>query len=329
MRKTESRKKDHVELVLEKNVQYSHSPGFERVKFVHNSLPELNYDEINLSTEFLGKKIKFPLLITGMTGGYKDAEKINRDLAKAAEGHKIALGIGSQRAMIEDSSLARTYNVRKYAPSIPILANIGGVQLTKYPLNKIRELVETIDADGLAVHLNPLQEMIQPEGDRDFKGVLNAIKKACEELGYPVIVKETGAGISAGVAMKLKHAGVSYIDVSGSGGTSWSKVEYYRGSNTQGFQEWGLTTLESLNMCKGIVPLIASGGIRNGIDAAKGIALGAEISGAAYPFLQAQKKGRTDKELEIWEEQLRIVCVLTGCKTHNELKHAKLIRYGP
>ena len=328
MKKTESRKKDHVELVLQKNVQYSNSPGFDSIKFIHNSLPEMDFNSIDLSSDFLGRKLSCPIIITGMTGGYKGAENINRDLAKTAEKYGLAFGLGSQRAMIENKSLKRTYDVRRYAPSISLIANIGGVQLTKYPLATIRSLVEEVDADALAVHLNPLQEIVQSEGDKNFRGVLDAITSTTKDLGYPVIIKETGAGISTEVALKLKHAGVRYVDVSGSGGTSWSKVEYLRGSFTPGFEEWGITTVESIKMCKGILPLIASGGIRSGIDIAKAIALGADLGGAAYPFLKAQKEGKLRKVIETWISQLKTACLLTGSSNYRELKKAKLIDYG-
>ncbi|MFH2106217.1 MAG: type 2 isopentenyl-diphosphate Delta-isomerase [Candidatus Micrarchaeota archaeon] len=328
MKKTESRKKDHVELTLNSKYQYEVSPGFQSVRFVHNSLPELDFDSIDLSSSFLGKKIKYPFMILGMTGGYKDAEKINKDLAIAAEKHKIPMGLGSQRAMIEDKKLAKTYNVRKYAPSIPLVANIGGVQLKKYPMARVKKMIEDVDADALAIHLNPLQEIIQPEGDRDFRGVLTAITKACQELNVPIIVKETGAGISTDVAVKLKDAGVAYVDVSGAGGTSWSKVEYDRGKAVEGFEEWGNATVDSIDMCRDILPLIASGGIRSGIDVAKAIALNAELAGAAYPFLKAQKKKKLDELIGTWERQMKIVCLLTGSSNCLELKNARLIRYG-
>ncbi len=325
--KTESRKKDHVDIVLERNVQYSHSAGFDAYSFVHNALPELSYDEINLSTIFLKKKISLPLMIIGMTGGYKDAERINRALAERAEEKNIIFAVGSQRAMIENPDLKKTYYVRDVAPSIPIVGNIGGVQLTRYPFEKIESMVSAIEADALAIHLNPLQEMVQPEGDRDFRGILKAIEKTCDKLSVPVIVKETGAGISKSVCKKLKAAGAAYVDVSGSGGTSWSKVEYERNGKIVGFENWGIPTTQALIQCKGIVPLIASGGIRSGIDAAKSLALGADIAGAAYPFLKALETGDTKLvTLDLWEQQLKTVCVLTGSKTLKDLQKQELVK---
>ncbi|MDO8553387.1 MAG: type 2 isopentenyl-diphosphate Delta-isomerase [Candidatus Micrarchaeota archaeon] len=332
--KTESRKKDHVDLVLKKDVQYAKFSGFERIDFIHNALPECNFDEIDLSCEFLGKKLSYPLLITGMTGGYKDAERINKSLAAAAEKFGLAFGVGSQRAMIETPELKKTYYVRDVAPNIPLIANIGGVQLKKYGLEKVSSLVSSIEADALAIHLNPLQEMIQPEGDRDFIGVLAAIKNACEKLGVPVIVKETGAGISQDVALQLKQAGASYIDVSGSGGTSWSKVEYMRKGAIPGFENWGIPTVDAIIQCRGVLPIIGSGGVRDGIDAAKCIALGCNLAGAAYPFIKSlesssqvaprQPSSSLEVLIETWINQMKTCALLTGSKNYSELKKAKL-----
>ena len=324
---TESRKKDHVEFVLEKGAQYCKSAGFERISFIHNALPEMSLADIDLSTSFFGKKIHFPILILGMTGGYSDASKINKTLAETAQKHGFALGLGSQRAMIEDPSLTKTYQVRDIAPDIPILANIGAFQLKKYSPEQISSLVSPIDADGLAIHLNALQEVIQGEGDTDYTGVLAAITKTCETLSVPVIVKETGAGLSQEVALKLKDAGVKWLDVAGAGGTSWSKVEYLRSKGIPGFEEWGIPTAESIIQCRGILPLIASGGVRSGIDGAKAIALGANMCGAAYPFLKAMREKKLDSYVEMFKKQMLVSAYLTGSKTLNDLKKAKLAFY--
>jgi isopentenyl-diphosphate delta-isomerase len=321
---TESRKKDHVELVISKGAQYAKTAGFEKVEFVHNALPEISLDEVDLSLKFLGKPLKHPILITGMTGGYSDAEAINKGLAAAAEKFGLAFGVGSQRAMIEKPELARTYRVRDAAPTIPLLSNIGAFQLKKYKFDKIDSLVQSIEADALAIHLNPLQEVIQPEGDTDFSGVLDAIAATCEKLSVPVVVKETGAGISQDVAIKLKGAGVKYLDVSGAGGTSWSKVEYMRYGNIPGFEDWGIPTVESLIQCRGVLPLIASGGVRSGVEGAKAIALGAELCGAAYPFIKAQRDKELDDFITLFLRQIQVSAYLTGSKTHGELKKAKM-----
>ena len=324
---TENRKKEHVDIALRPDAQYSKKPGFEKIELLHNALPEISFDDVDLSIEFLGKKLHYPLLISAMTGGYNEAKRINEELAQAAQKHRIAFAVGSQRAMLETPSLKETYFVRDVAPDVPIIGNIGAVQLKKYGLEKVLGLVSAIEADALAVHLNPLQEIVQPEGDRDFSGVLDAISKLCDKAHFPIIVKEVGSGISQDVALKLKAAGVSYIDVAGAGGTSWSKVEYARDGPTPGFEEWGIPTLESLIQCRDTVPLIASGGVRNGMDIIKALALGAKLGGAAYPFLKAlnQSQAKLDSELEKWESQMKKAAFLTGCKNVEELKKAKLI----
>ena len=321
---TESRKKDHVELVIAKGAQYAKTTGFERMDFIHNALPEISLDSVDLSAKFLGRDMRYPVLITGMTGGYDDAEAINRSLAQAAQKYGLAFGVGSQRAMIEKPELARTYRVRDAAPDIPIIANIGAFQLKKYSFGQIESLVQSIEADALAVHLNALQEVIQGEGDTDFAGVLSAIAKTCDKLQVPVIAKETGAGMSQDVAIRLKDAGVKWLDVAGAGGTSWSKVEYLRADSAEGFEDWGIPTAESVMQCRGVLPMIASGGIRSGIDGAKSIALGADICGAAYPFIRSLREHTLDAYIEKFLEQMRICAFLCGCKSVKELKKAKM-----
>ncbi|MEM4165856.1 MAG: type 2 isopentenyl-diphosphate Delta-isomerase [Candidatus Bilamarchaeaceae archaeon] len=321
------RKSDHIFLSLNKKTQYLTSAGFEKIVFVHNALPECSFDKIDISTTFLNKKLSAPLMMTAMTGGYSGAERLNQKLAELAEKHKIAFGLGSQRAMVENPSLTQTYKIRNVAPTIPIIANIGAAQLKKYSIEQVSSIVSVVEADALAIHLNPLQEVIQPMGDRDFSGVLDAITRVCENISVPIIVKETGAGISTDVAVKLANAGVKWIDVAGAGGTSWSKIEYERNKHAvPGFEEWGIPTVECIFMCKGILPLIASGGIRSGIDAAKALALGADMAGAAQPFLLALKNKRLDEEIKKWKEQLKTVAFLTGSKNIEELKHAKFFK---
>jgi isopentenyl-diphosphate Delta-isomerase len=321
---TESRKKDHVELVIAKGAQYAKTTGLERMDFIHNALPEISLDSVDLSCKFLGRDMKYPLLITGMTGGYEDAEGIKHSLALAAQKYGLAFGVGSQRAMIEKPELARTYRVRDVAPDIPLIANIGAFQLKKYSFNQIDSLVSSIEADALAVHLNPLQEVIQGEGDTDFSGVLDAIARTCGKLSVPVIAKETGAGMSQDAAIRLKDAGVKWLDVAGAGGTSWSKVEYLRADSAEGFEDWGIPTAESIIQCRGVLPMIASGGIRNGIDGAKTIALGADICGAAYPFIRSLREHALDSYIEKFLNQMRICAFLCGCKGIKELKKAKM-----
>src|SRR3989344_1540539 len=275
-----SRKRDHVESARKADVEYSFSAGFGDVRFVHNSLPEMDLADLDSSASLFGKKLAAPLIIVGMTGGYPDAEKINLKLAAAAEKQGLAMGLGSQRAMIEKPELASTYKVRKAAPSIPLIGNIGAVQLKKYGVKKVRAMLDDVEADSLAIHLNPLQEVVQPEGDSKFSGALEQIRTFARDLGLPVIVKETGAGISRDAAGLLKKAGVKMIDVSGSGGTSWSKVEYLRSKEAPTFSDWGNPTCECIAACSDVLPVIASGVLRNGLHAAKAIALGASYAGA-------------------------------------------------
>ncbi|MFZ5501549.1 MAG: alpha-hydroxy-acid oxidizing protein, partial [Candidatus Micrarchaeota archaeon] len=221
--------------------------------------------------------------------------------------------------------LAKTYAVRDVAPDIPLLANIGAFQLKNYDFEQIESLVSNIDADALAVHLNSLQEVIQAEGDTDFSGVLDAIRRTCDKLSVPVVVKETGAGISQEVALKLKEAGAACIDVAGAGGTSWSQVEYLRSQGVPGFENWGIPTLDCIIQCRGVLPIIASGGIRDGIEAAKCIALGADIAGAAFPFIKALKEDALEDYIVLIGKQMKICAYLTGSSTIAELKKAKLL----
>ena len=320
-----SRKQEHVEAARNKDVQYSFSTGFEDVRLVHSSLPEMDFKAIDCSSSLFGKKVSAPLIIVGMTGGYRDAERINLALAAAAEKEGLAMGLGSQRAMIEKPELASTYKVRKNAPTIPLIGNIGGCQLKKYGVKKVREMLDSVEADALAIHLNPLQEVVQPEGDSDFSGVLAQIGVFAKELGLPVIVKETGAGISRETALSLKKAGVKMIDVSGAGGTSWSKVEYLRSKEEATFADWGNPTCECVAACSDVVDVIASGGIRNGLDAAKSIALGASFAGAALPFLKAKNPAA---EAAKWKRDLMIAMLLTGSENIADLKKAKLVITG-
>lgn len=324
MKVTGKRKADHVEIVLSRGAQYAKGAGFDQVMLVHNALPELDFDKVSMETEFLGRKLEAPIVIEAMTGGYPEGGKINRKLAEAAEKGGAAFGLGSQRAMVEKPSLKETYAVRDVAPSVPIIANIGAFQLKKYPIERIESMVSAVDADALAVHLNPLQEMIQPEGDRDFSGILDALARACARLSVPVIAKETGAGIGREAAAMLKHVGVRYVDVAGAGGTSWSAIEYQRGRGIPGFAEWGIPTAACVIAVSSVIPTIASGGVRSGIDVAKSIALGAEAAGAAQPFLAAYEKGKLGHVLEEWKGQLKAAMFLTGSKNVAALRKAKV-----
>jgi isopentenyl-diphosphate delta-isomerase len=327
--KTSSRKNDHIRICLDKNVEFSKSNGFERYEFIHKALPEVNLSEIDTSTEFLGKRFKLPFFIEAITGGSPETENINKNLASAAEELGIGMGLGSQRAMHEDSGLAYTYKVRDVAPSIFLLGNIGAVQISGYSLEEVTGLLKDVNADGMAVHLNAAQEMSQPEGDKDWGNVLKGIEKLCRGVDFPIIVKETGCGISGEVARKLEQAGVTCIDVSGAGGTSWIKVEHHRGSKTaKPFFEWGLPTAESLRQCKEAVkiPLIASGGMRTGLDCAKALAMGASLAGFALPLLRPAMESHKEvvKKLQGLADEFRKAMLLVGARNIQELKGTRI-----
>ena len=330
----EKRKAEHIEISLSKNVEAELSAGFDEVFLVHNSLPELNFEEIETGVELFGKKLSAPLIISGMTGGYERAEKINAELAKAAEELNIALGIGSQRAAIANKKLERSYSiVRKHAKNAFVIANIGAVQLRELNEKEIKKIVEMVEADAIAVHLNPLQEIVQREGDRDFKGCIAAIEKL-SSFSLPVIVKETGAGISREVAKKIEEAKASAIDISGLGGTSFAGVEYYRETSDKELAKilwnWGIRTCASIaEVSENVrIPVIASGGIRSGIDGAKAIALGADYFGLALPFLKAAVSGKAKEFGERIIKELKAAMLLTGAGNIEELKKANIIITG-
>jgi len=292
---TQKRKKEHLELCLDDTgVTSVQGTGLDAFSFVHNALPEVDFDEIDLSTTFLGKPLKAPLLISSMTGGFELAAKVNRNLALAAQKLGLAMGVGSQRVALEEASVADSFKVRELAPDILLLANLGAVQLNYgYGIEQCRQAVRMIQADGLILHLNVLQEAVQPEGNRNFKGLTEKIAEICRQLEVPVVAKEVGSGISAGVAFRLKRAGVKAIDVAGRGGTSWYTVEAKRAARRGQaadltFADWGIPTEEAVLQVRQAVPdleIIASGGIRNGLDIAKSIALGANIAAIGQPLL--------------------------------------------
>jgi isopentenyl-diphosphate delta-isomerase len=334
----EDRKSEHIEINLNRDVQFPRlRSGFEEIRFVHQALPELNLDQVETATIFLGKELRAPILISSMTGGTADALVINRNLATAAQAAGIALGLGSQRAGIRDSRQAATYQVRDIAPDIPLFANLGAIQLNYgYGLAECRQAVDMIEADALILHLNPLQEAVQPEGDRDWSNLLSKIEAICRRLPVPVIAKEVGWGLSAQAARDLANAGVSALDVAGAGGTSWSEVEYHRAPTrlharvAAAFADWGLTTLESMLLVREAapqLPTIASGGLRNGIDIAKAIALGASLAGLAQPFLAAaveSVEAAIEKATEL-VTVLRIAMFATGAADISQLRETALI----
>jgi isopentenyl-diphosphate delta-isomerase len=331
---TTERKLDHIEISLREDVQSGVKNGFDDLTFVHRALPEIDRDEIDTSTEVFGKKVGAPILIAGMTGGHEKAKKINENLALAAAELNIPMGVGSQRAAIEDESLAPTYKVaREAAPDIFLIGNLGAVQFSEgYGIEEARKAVDMIGANALAVHLNPLQEAIMPEGDTDFTGALDGLKKL-KDLEVPVIAKETGAGIAMEEAKLIEEAGASGIDVGGLGGTSFSAVEYYRRKGFENtFWDWGIPTAVSTIECLEATNLsiISTGGIRNGMEVAKALSLGAVACGIAHPLLAGAVKGK-EEVLEVLNkviDELKTAMFLTGAKSIEELGGVDLVISG-
>jgi isopentenyl-diphosphate delta-isomerase len=323
---TGQRKRDHIRINLQEDVRHLASTGLEKYHFTHRALPELDLADIDLGVTVLGRSLRAPLLISSMTGGTADAKAINIRLAEAAQEAGIAMGLGSLRAALEAPHLAETFRVRPWAPDILLFANLGAVQLNYgYDVTHCVRAIELAEADGLILHLNPLQEALQPEGDTRWSGLLSKIEAVCRALPAPVVVKEVGWGISAETARQLSDAGVSAIDVAGAGGTSWSQVEMYRAQDgisrrvAAHFRDWGIPTVESLLAVRRAVPhlpAIASGGLRHGLDVAKVVALGASLAGMAGPFLHAAATS-TEAVTELTEEvtrTLRFAMFAVGAK---------------
>jgi len=344
---TAKRKGEHIRICLQEEVNsVGIETGLERIRFRHNALPELSFHHIKLDTEWLGRALKAPLLVSSMTGGTDEAGAINRRLAIAAEERGWAIGLGSMRAAIEDSALANSFYIRKEAPSIPIIANIGAVQLNYgFSVDDCRRVVELADADALVLHLNSMQEVFQPEGDTDFSGLLLRIEEVCKSLPVPVGVKEVGWGIDGAVSAKLTNVGISFIDAAGAGGTSWSQVEKYRRSDfirkqaAEAFADWGIPTAESVQAIRQASPsstIIASGGLRTGVDAAKAIALGADLAGYGRILLPQAANVNSDVSVEQLLEQferiefeLRTAMFGIGAATIDELKKTdRVIKLG-
>ncbi|WP_297980973.1 type 2 isopentenyl-diphosphate Delta-isomerase [uncultured Methanobrevibacter sp.] len=326
------RKLEHLLICKNYDVNYKDkNTGFEDIELIHRALPEVHKEDIDLSTEVFGKKLDSPFFITAITGGHPVAKDINKELAIIAQERNIGLGLGSQRAAIVNPELRDTYDVvRENAPDALILGNIGA------PQNDLAlDAIEILDSDILAIHLNPLQESIQPEGDVDARGYIDSIAEICKTVNVPVMAKETGTGISAEDAIELEKAGVSFIDIEGAGGTSWAAVETYRAEDRylgELFWDWGIptavSTVEVVNSVD--IPVISSGGIRSGLDAAKAIALGADAVGMALPALKGAYEGQDalNEMIDKFNESLRIAMFLVGANNIEELKESNLIIKG-
>ncbi|NQT25090.1 type 2 isopentenyl-diphosphate Delta-isomerase [candidate division KSB1 bacterium] len=331
------RKQEHIDIAMNQSVKFTEKTnGFEHYDLVHCALPELNVEDIHPQIQFLNKPLSSPLMITAMTGGFEGAKAINAALAEACQSEGVALGLGSQRQMLEDENYLDSFTIaREKGPDIVLVGNIGAVQLVGMTnLSPVCYAVERIEADALAVHLNVLQEVLQPEGNIRFKGMLHGIEKIVKELDVPVIVKEIGCGISREVALKLVDVGVTVIDVAGAGGTSWAGIESHRADRNAlagQFWNWGIPTAVSLEMISDIesLTIIASGGIDNGITMAKAIALGADLCGAALPFLHAYSESGADSVAALirqWKEAYRTALLLTGCQDTISLQNRKPLR---
>jgi isopentenyl-diphosphate delta-isomerase len=338
---TAARKADHIRINLEEDVRSGLTTGLERYHFVHQALPELNLAEIDSRVTWFGKTLQAPLLISSMTGGTEAAAAINHTLAAAAQAAGIAMGLGSQRAAVENGALAPTFQVRDVAPDILLFANLGAVQFNYgYGVEQCRGAVEMSQADALVLHLNALQEAVQPEGDANFSGLLSKIEAVCRVLPVPVIAKEVGWGFSEEAARQLASAGVAAIDVAGAGGTSWSQVEMHRARTESqervaaAFIDWGIPTAEAIQNVRRAapgLPIIASGGLRDGIDVAKCVALGAGLGGLASPFLKAaaisvETTAETIAELA---RELRIAMFAAGAGTIAQLQATLLVCRDP
>lgn len=326
-----SRKDDHLIINSEKDVNSSNTTGLEKFRLIHTALPEINLSDVDTSVKIFGKKLFLPLMISSMTGGTEKAREINQILAHSAHKYKIAMGVGSQRIGIEKERSMVTFKVRKFAPDILLFSNLGAIQLNNgFTLDDCKNAIETINADALILHLNPLQEALMENGNTNFSGLLQKIEMVCKNLEVPVIVKEVGWGISTKVARNLVDAGVRAIDVAGAGGTSWSEVEKYRLKNPSGkriaaaYRDWGIPTAEAIINIRKELPdalIFASGGLRDGVDVIKAIALGANVGGVARRFLIAAMNSleELDEIIEEFSRQIKITMFAMGVKEINAI----------
>lgn len=326
------RKAEHIRLALEPRMQLGGHSCWDDYRFGHEALPEIDMAEVDTSVELLGRRLRAPLLISCMTGGTEAAGLINRNLAAGAEHTGVAVGVGSQRKALEDPEKADTFRVREAAPSVPLLANLGAVQLNYgMGVRECREAVDMIGADALVLHLNPLQEALQPEGQCDFSGLLPKIGEVVRSLDVPVVAKEVGSGLSERTARALAAQGVRILDTAGTGGTSWARIEAQRSGELdlgELFAGWGLPTPLSIQEVRRVdgVTVIASGGLRNGMDVAKALALGADLAGMAYPFLRpaTESPERVADQVARIVRELKICMFCLGVKTVAELRSVKL-----
>lgn len=336
---TERRKEEHIDINLQKDVQFPRlTTGLERYAFMHEAVPELNRRDIDTTVSVFGRQLSSPLFVSSMTGGTEKARRLNLTLAEAAQELNLAMGVGSQRAAIEDASLAATLTVRSVAPDILLFANVGAVQLNYgYGIDECRRAVDMIEADALILHFNVLQEAVQPEGDDNFAGLLDRVADLTAKIDVPVIAKEVGWGFSPKSAKLLAEAGVSAIDVAGSGGTSWSEVEYHRAPDNfhaqvaRSFADWGIPTAEAIEYAVEAapqLPVFASGGLRDGIDVAKCVALGSTLAGMAGPFLKAadQSLEAIIQFVQLTNTQLEIAMLCAGARTIQDLQQIQLIK---
>jgi len=328
------RKQAHLDLCLREDVEALRKTTLlEQVELLHDAVPDLSLEQVDCSTRWLGKRLRAPLVITAMTGGTSGAFEVNRDLAGLAEELGIAFGVGSQRAMQRRPDAAWTFEVRRFAPTTVLLANIGLAQARSMEVAQFRDLVDALGADALCLHLNVAQELVQPEGDRDFRDGTATFRRLVRELGVPVVAKETGCGLSRAVALRLRTAGVRNIDVSGAGGTSWVRIEALRGERAarlgDTFRDWGIPTAASLLGVRDLgLFTVASGGIRDGLDVARAMALGASLAGVALPVYQAYRAGGIDAARDFLEallDGLRTAMLLTGSRTLADLRRAPAV----
>lgn len=332
------RKSEHIRINLEEDVQSGLTSGLEQYHFIHHALPEINLEEVDPSISLFSKLLSGPILISSMTGGTSEASKINQVLATAAQETRIAMGVGSQRIAIENPELANTFQVRHIAPEILLFANLGAIQLNYgYGIEACQRAIDMIEADALILHFNALQEAIQTGGDTQFSGLISKVEAVCKAIAVPVIAKEVGWGFSKQDITLLAQAGVTAIDVAGAGGTSWSQVEMHRAENdtkrklAAAFSDWGISTAEVIQNVVQVAPglkIIASGGLRTGVDIAKCVALGATLGGMAGPFLRSatQSVDETIKLINLIKEELCICMFTTGSKTVDQLRQDKLIK---